>query len=161
MIRVTNKSAFDAQVAKWIAAVKAGAEKAVFHIVRNAQIEATIKSPTYSGDFASNWNVSYGRPDTTFVSSGGDYMKIDDNLKAHPIGSAISVTKGAFDMTGFRLGQSAFLTNAAEHDEPYAWLIEEAMIKFRPVNVGKDRVLGKTFTHLAHTFKTIPRSLMV
>lgn len=161
MIRVTNKSAFDAKVAAWIAAVKIGAAKAVDKMLRDAQAFATLSSPTFSGDFASNWNVSYGRPDVTFSTSGGDYMRVDDNLRSHAINSAIGVTKGNFDMTGFTLGQSAFLTNAAEHDEPYAWKIENNQINFRPVNVGKDRVRGKTLEHLKHTYKTIPRSMMV
>src|SRR5574340_782364 len=117
MIRVTNKSAFDAKVAAWIAAVKVGAAKAVVKMTRDAQAFATLSSPTFSGDFASNWNVSYGAPDMTFSSSGGDYMKVDDNLRSHAINSAIGVTKGNFDMNGFTLGQTAFLTNAAEHDQ--------------------------------------------
>lgn len=155
MIRVTNKSAFNAQVAAWIAAVKIGAAKAVVNILKDAQMEAVLKSPVYSGDYASNWNVSYGRPDTTFNATA-DYFGPE-----YPSARNSAWGMGAFNMTGFTLGQSAFLTNSAEHDEPYAWLIEEGKINFRPVNVGKDRVLGKTFTHLEHTYKAIPRSMMV
>lgn len=161
MIKVTNKAAFDAKVSAWIAAVKLGAGKAVVKMMRDAHAFATLQSPTFSGDFASNWNVSYGQPDMTFSPSGGDYMTLNAGLRGQAINSALGVTKGNFDMTGFKLGQKAFLTNAAVHDEPYAWKIEHNLVNFRPVNVGKDRVRGKTLEHLAHTYATIPRGLMV
>lgn len=161
MYRVTNKAQFDAKIAAWIAAVKAGAERAVTRMARDAQRFATLSSPTFSGDFASNWNVSYGTVDTTFHTSGGDYMPIGNNLRAQAINSALSVTQGRFNMQGFKLGQKVFIANSAAHDEPYAILIERNQINFRPVNMGKDRVAGKTYDHLRHTYATIKKGMMV
>lgn len=160
MLKVVNRGQFDSQCAAWLGAVRAGAERAVVKMMKDAQKHATQISPVYSGDFASNWNVSYGQPDTTFISSQGDYMRVDSSLNAHPLTSSAGVGLGNFNMSGFKLGQTAYLTNAAEHDEPYAWKIEKGQINFRPVNQGKDRVAGKTFTHLEINYKTITRGHM-
>lgn len=152
-LTIVNRQEFQQQVAAFANKVRAQAEVRIMNIMYDAQEFATRHSPVYSGDFASNWNVSYGRPDTTFILAGGDYMRIDkDTLRAFSPNSALSVGKGNFDMSGFRLGQPVFLTNAAEHDEPYAWLIEDDKIKFREVNVGLGGVGRKTATHIIERF---------
>ena len=142
---VLNAAAFRAQVAAQIERVKKQAEARMVYIMKEAQIHASRISPVYSGDFASNWNVSYNTPDPGFMSSGGDYLRINESTgKAIPLTSSLGVTQGNFNMTGYKLGQPLFLSNAAKHDEPYAMKIEEGTIEFRPVNRGKDRVARKT-----------------
>lgn len=153
-VRITNLSQFRAQCATWVANTKRQLEGVVFTMMYDAQAWATNISPVYSGDFASNWNVSFGSPDTTFVSTK-DYYGMD-----YPDPVSAPWGKGNFNLSGFTLGQRAFLTNAAEHDEPYAWKIENGTISFRPVNVGRDAVRAKTLNHLKHTYARITKPMM-
>lgn len=153
-VRITNLPEFHRQTAAWTNAVRSGLERAVVRIMKDAQMFATLNSPVYSGDFASSWNVSWGKPDTTFNAST-DYLGPEyPEPKSGPWGM------GKFASGTPKLGQTAYLTNAAFHDEPYAWLIEDNLIKFRPVNSGKGRVAGKTFAHLGAAYKTITRGML-
>jgi len=160
-VNITNAAVFKAQVAAWAEGVNVAGGIAVTKMMKDAQLQATLLSPVYSGDFASNWNVKAGSPDTTFSSSGGDYMRVDSNLRTHPLTSSVSVTPGNFNMSGFKLGQTAYLSNSAAHDEPYAWKIEDNKINFRPINQGKHRVRGKTLDYLGVKYKQITKAMMV
>ncbi len=157
MLAIKGKPLFDAATAAWLLNVKKGLERAVTKMMFDAQTYALQQSPVYTGDYASNWNVSYGKPDVTFIGTPKGY----ESLKAGPLSSSAGLLPGKFNMEGFQLGQTAYLTNAAEHDEPYAWLIEGGKVKFREVNTGKDRVGGKTFDHLSTGYSTITRGHMV
>lgn len=154
-VEVADRAQFEQSITKWISAVKAGTVKAVTKIARAAQIEATRISPVYSGDFASNWNVSYGAPDTSFEGTN-DYYGLG---YPDPVESAWGV--GKFNLSGLQFGQTVYLTNAAEHDEPYAWKIENNKIKFRAVNRGKHAVRAKTLASLSRTFRTVPKGMLV
>jgi hypothetical protein len=156
MIRITNRGLFSVVVGHWIDSVRVGAEKAVAKIMKDAQIFATLQSPTFTGDFASNWNVSYGTPDTTFVGVPKGYAE----LEAGPLDSSAGLSPGRFNMVGFQLGQTAYLTNASFHDEPYAWLIENGKINFREVNKGRDHVGQRTGTHLSNTYAKITKGML-
>lgn len=133
---VLNAAAFKAQVAAQIARVRKQAENRIAFVMLRAQIHASSISPTYSGDFSENWNVSYGSPDASFKVGPGRHTQA-------PLDSWSGVM-GNYNMSGFKLGQSAYLSNAAAHGEPYAWKIEKGAINFRPVNSDKDRVAAKT-----------------
>lgn len=158
MLVVTNRAEFSSQVKGFINSARAQAENRLAGVMKGAQLHATLHSPVWSGDFASNWNVSYGTPDTTFIDSGGDYMRSSSEpgkeYKMNPLSSAIGLPPGNFNMVGFRLGQPVYLTNAAEHDEPYAWLIENNQIKFRSVNVGKHGVGAKAAGYILRNLGT-------
>jgi len=168
VIKIVNHSAFKAQVNAWVNSVRAGAEKVVYRMMYDAQLYAMSRSPVYSGDFASNWNVSYGTPDTTF-REGPTISRDYGRGLSSPRDSIWG--RGNFSMTGFQLGQTAYLTNAAQHREPgettvdyYAWKIEDGLIKFRDVNVsaGKtDRVAAKTHAHLVRNYKTLTKGHLV
>lgn len=157
MIHIKNRAQFQTQVNAWVNSVRRGTERAVYRMMVDAQTFATLASPTFSGDYASNWNVSFGKPDVTFVAGGIDFYA--DNYPG-PVSRAWGKGNVA-PASSFKLGQTAYLTNAAEHDEPYAWLIEEGKINFRPENVGRDRIAQKTLDHLAHNYKSIKRTMMV
>lgn len=155
MITITNQAQFKTQVAAWLVWVRKGAANAVYRMMYDAQTWATSISPVYSGDFASNWNVSYGAPDASFKSSGDDYYGM-----SFPEANSAPWGKGNFNLSGFRIGQTAYLTNASEHDEPYAWKIENNKISFRPVNAGKWGVRAKTLNHLKTKYPRITRAAM-
>lgn len=149
MLKITNLPAFQAQVKTFVGQARATAQARLTQLVREAQIHAADISPVYSGDYASNWNVSFGTPDESFKSNI-DYTASDrsytvkDGYSVYPEPRDSRWGMGNFKMTGFALGQTVFLTNAANHDEPYAWKIENKEIKFRDVNVGKESVGRKT-----------------
>jgi hypothetical protein len=116
-------------------------------------------SPQFSGDFTANWKFAVNWIDTSFKadifpaavdtsekilwgdSRRGGYVK----RKRLPVGGflkgstpamnyAIAANKGRDK--GFKLGDTINISNSAVHDEPYAMLIEENQIKFRPGNSG-------------------------
>lgn len=141
---VLNAAAFKAQVAAQIARVRKQAENRIAFVMLQAQIHASSISPTYSGDFSENWNVSYGSPDASFKAGPRPFKRTSDgDYMLAPVNSWSGVL-GNYNMSGFKLGQPAYLSNAAAHDEPYAWKIEKGAINFRPVNSDKDRVAAKT-----------------
>lgn len=137
-LRVLNREAFQAQVNAFVTKARVQAETRIRGIMVDAQRFAADHSPVYSGDYASNWNVSAGSPDTNFNATpdylGPEYPEPKDSRWG----------MGNFDLNGFRLGQTVYLTNAAEHDEPYAWLIEDNQgdkhFVFREPNKGKHGV---------------------
>jgi len=142
MLRITNLEGFRAQTKAFVEKTKLQAVRRIGVVMADAQQYAANISPVYSGDFASNWNVSAGSPDETFVATK-DYYGPE-----HPQATNSRWGMGTFNLNGFALGQTVYLTNAAEHDEPYAWLIEKGAIKFRDVNAGRDAVGSKTARHI-------------
>lgn len=153
MMRVVNADQFNRQVAGWISAVKRGVAKAVWRMAYDAQEYAMSKSPIYSGDFGSNWNVSVGSPDLTFRTSD---LERQTNLWGR--GSF------KFDLSNFKVGTVVYLTNNAVHDDAYAEMIERDEIAFRPWNVERDRVdrvLGKTHRYIGEKYKKITKGMMV
>ena len=53
-VKVTNLSAFDAQVEAWFAAVEKAAAEAAVGLAKRVFDKVLIESPQYSGDFAAN-----------------------------------------------------------------------------------------------------------
>lgn len=155
-IVVANRAEFLGQVNAWINAVERGASLAVFKMLVDAQTFARNHSPVYSGDFASNWNVSYGIPDASFTSTKDYYGPDYPEAVTQPWG-----TGNVQEWSGYRLGMPAFLTNAADHDEPYAWLIEKNRIHFRPSNEGKGAVRAKTLNHLKNNYTSVTKAMLV
>jgi hypothetical protein len=127
----------------WLAA----AEKEVEDVAKGLATEALVSllehSPQYSGDFAANWNMSVGTPDYTFNSDvfRDKHFPIAHDATAFHMGdtpAAIYAFRNAMGkLDSFKLGDTIWLANAAAHDEPYAWLIENNMIRFRPQNDGQ------------------------
>ena len=66
-LRVTNLAAFDGSVQSWFAAVKEAAENHAKSLAFRAFNMVIETSPQYSGQFAANWKIAYGSPDTSFT----------------------------------------------------------------------------------------------
>ena len=169
--KVTNKTEFLRQVNQWVSAVRKDAEtlaeglayKMLTHILQNA--------PQFSGDFAANWNVSVGSPNYTFVVGKvnerrdaqyrGRYEEPDypqATFKRHDLPAIHAALEGWSKLGDFKLGQTLFLANGAEHDEPYAMLIEDEKIKFRPENVGGGRLVARAVQYAQVNYKYISRA---
>lgn len=157
MIRVANLDQFHAQVAAWIKSVEKGAELVAMNMAHEALRDVTKFGPQFSGQFVASWNLSVGTPDTT--SYQPESVLRGDNVVPYKEGDpdAINVALGRNigKLKGFKLGQSIFLTNEVEHDEPYSWMIEENQIAFRPENPSKGRTLHRAASSLALDYAKI------
>lgn len=139
----TNAAEVAGQLDSWLADV----EKEVEDIARGLATEALIYlldySPQYSGDFAANWNMSVNTPDYTFHSDvfRDKHFPVKSGQTAFHMGDGPAMEyafrNAAGKLDSFKLGDTIWLANAAAHDEPYAWLIEDNRIHFRPRNSGQ------------------------
>lgn len=150
MIKATNLDAFDRAVQAWFNAVEQAAAEAAVGLARHAFQYIIKESPQYSGDFAANWRVGYGSPDTTFKANAvGGYSpnEVGKNTAAPSFqrGSepAIRYAEGNAKWQRITLGTSIHISNSATHDQPYAWDIEKGTIKFRPVNEGASHLVRR------------------
>lgn len=130
-----NLDAFAGQLAQWAEGVREQMAQAARGLALEALREITEQSPQYSGDFAANWKLSVGAPNFSFQGqlfslTGGPRLMGDREA----IEYAWANNQGA--LNGFRLGDTIYLANSAEHDQAYAWRIEDNKIKFRPGNKG-------------------------
>lgn len=169
MIKVRNLDSFDATVQGWFSAVREAAAEVAVGLAKQAFNQLLYTSPQYRGDFVANWRVSVGQPDTTFVEnavapSAGTYtgrLSFEPFEKGSPqaVTYAKAMAKGKLD--GFRLGQRIFISNSAAHDEPYAWKIEDGLIKLRPVNAGAAHVVARAlaFVHGRNRYINTPGHL--
>ena len=169
--RVTNKTEFLRQVNQWMKVVRKDAEAIVEGLAYKMLTHILQNAPQFSGDFAANWNVSVGSPNYTFVVGKvndrrdaqyrGRYEEPDYPLAPAKRGDlpAISAALDGWSKLGdFKLGQTIFLANGAEHDEPYAMLIEDEKIKFRPENVGGGRLVARAIQYAQVNYKYISRA---
>ena len=127
------------QIDAWEAEVNAMAVKYCKGIAVSIFSSVVNKSVQYSGDFAANWKYSLNEVDTSFtpnavrgLSFATLFKPIDevgggDSLRA--VRYAIGNARGNDD--AFKLGDTIYISNSAEHDEPYAMGIEDGTIKLR------------------------------
>lgn len=137
MLEVLNLEQFARGIERWAEKT----EKLVEEVARGLAAEAfhrvVQESPQYSGDFAGGWKYAINRVDISFDSlalpfRGAGEPRISGDKEA--INWAIAQNK--WKDNDFKLGDTVYLSNSAEHDEPYAQLIEDGSIKFRPGNRG-------------------------
>ncbi len=165
MIKITNRAQFDAQARRWLGSVRGAGEAAAVGLAYRMLQVIVQNGPQYSGDFVANWNFSVGSPDFTFVEGAvgmefkGRYTSKADywgSLRKQGDPEAIDMALGKFKYpVGFKLGQRLYLANGATHDEPYAMLIENNQIKFRPENPSGGRVVAKALQSVGSKYKFI------
>lgn len=159
VLKVLNRSAFDTANKRWLSHISRIAEVATMNIAQEALENAVEHSPQYSGQFAASWNLSIGTPDfSTYqpTSQTVDGVVIPYQEGSKPaISAALSRNRGA--LLGFKLGQTAFLSNSVEHDEPYSYLIETNQIQFRDENVSGGRTLSRATEFVARRYAIIGR----
>lgn len=152
MIKVTNAEQFRGQVQRWLQAVEVGATKATMKMALDAQEFAMSKSPIWTGDFGSNWNVSAGSPNTSFR----------EGSQVGPVTHLWG--RGDVNFTNYKIGTPVYITNNAVHmGEKYAGMIDRGEISFRQWNVEQDRtdfIVAKTHRYLAEKYKVITKGMM-
>ena len=164
--------AFDATVRGWFEAVEEAAEKTAIALANEVFNKALEESPQFSGSYAANWRLTYGHLDKTFEfdplgtkqQGNAAYQRGSAPAMAHARGKASG-------QTGFKLGQSIFVSNSTKSANEVtrgefnasmftdlAWKIEEGKIKFRPVNEGADHVAARSLNFVAHRYPTINKA---
>ena len=168
-VKVTNLSAFDAQVEAWFAAVEKAAAEAAVGLAKRVFDKVLIESPQYSGDFAANWQVSVDAPSSRFTvgvlkpklhgyADSTGIHGLEPFKRGDP--EAITYAKSHAVWPTIKLGQTIYLSNSANHDEDYAWKIEDGTIKFRPVTQGADHVGARSLNFVAHRYPVINKSAL-
>lgn len=144
---------FDASVQGWFKAVSGAFAEAAQGLAKETLNIVLEESPQFSGDFTANWKVSVGAPDTSFTIGVirprvAQYPDSDGLLNVVPFKrgdrEAIDYAKRHAAWETIKLGQHIFLSNSANHDENYAWKIEDGSIKFRSVNSGAEAVARRS-----------------
>ena len=160
---MSNADKFFAAIRKWEAEQKI----AVAEVARGLSAEAfnyIVKiSPQYSGDFAANWKYNLGSEDKNF----DEVFSLKHDFGGYPYS-----TKGQGDPTavnyayisnsgkdaGFNLTSKAYISNSAVHSEPYAWDIENGVIKFRKDVGNHGHIRAETMAHLVAKFGVISQA---
>lgn len=149
MITITNLDQVFKTLDAWMAQAEAMTTKfcrGTANLIFNYTLENSVQ---YSGDFAANWRLSLNAPDPTFVKGavaqgeptatwkyGG--KNVEEKTFTAFLPQAESNAAKAYarrenqgKLAGFKLGDTIYLANSAEHDEPYAVGIDEGTIKLR------------------------------
>ncbi len=154
-VKVTNLSAFDAQVDAWFAAVEKAATEAAVGLAREAFEQIIENGPQNSGDFVAQTKVSVGAP-----APVSDFEPFQLHNKANDpfqMGDspAMEYAKSHAVWPTIKLGQTVFISSSAKHDEFYAWKIEKGQIKLRPENAGAVAIYARAARHVGHRYNFI------
>jgi hypothetical protein len=160
MLEIKNKAQVFRQMDDWLAAVEAEIVAVAKGMAREALAVLLENSPQYSGDFAANWNISIGEKDVSFqpLLFGDDkaFPSKDPFIAGDAPAISYALAHNAGRLDGFQLGQTIWITNAAAHDQDYAWMIENNLIKFRDGNAGEP--VFHALQHLQIRYGTIDKS---
>lgn len=158
-LEVKNKAQVLKDLDNWEAAVLKQLEALARGLATEAFVTILYNSPQYSGDFAANWKVSYGAPDKAFdeMVFGKQWGDPDPFIQGdmEAINYAIRQARGS--LAGFKLGQTIFIANSAEHTHTYAWMIEGNKIKFRAGNKGEP--IRITVEEMQKRYKVISKAM--
>lgn len=174
MIKLNGLGKFDSDVRKWFKAVEVAAAGAAVGMAKQAFNQVIYTGPQYSGDYISNMRFEIGRVTPSFTAGlvparFSDVVGDDGVPRLNPYGMgdspAITYAKRQLtgDFSGFKLGQSVFIHNSANHpnrDERgvtdiYAFDIENGLINLRPVNNGAYHTFARAATFVLNRNKTI------
>ena len=159
-VKVTNLSAFDAQVEAWFAAVEKAAAEAAVGLAREAFEQIIENGPQNSGDFVAQTKVSVGAPAP--VSDFKPFQLHNKASDPFQMGDspAMEYAKSHAVWPTIKLGQTVFISSSAKHDEFYAWKIEKGQIKLRPENAGAVAIYARAARHVGHRYNFIGGSQM-
>ncbi len=160
---------FDAQVKNWFRAVEQAAAKATAGLAKAAFMHIIENGPQYSGDFVANIKVGLGSINYDFDEGvvphergyhnlAGKEGVLNPGARGDKPAMNHARTYAAMEWSRVKLGESVFISSTAAHDEPYAWLIEDGKIKFRPENVGAEQVFRRAHAHVKNLYGTIGKS---
>lgn len=130
---------FIAELENWVGECRVLASQVARGIAAYGFTFVLDHSAQFSGDFAANWNLSVGAPNFAFEDNALHHRAdhVTDRIMGDPeaIEHAKAKSQGILDRA--LVGDDLYVSNGATHEEPYAWLIENNFIKFRPGNAGQ------------------------
>lgn len=157
---VKGLEAFDSAVQGWFAAVEKAAAEAALGLAKQGFEKMLRNSPQFSGDFASGWGIGYGKVVSNYKV--GRFPGKEFGTGSDPFGRgdepAMTAARAAADWHLPKLGESIYISNDAQHDEPYAWKIENGEIAFRTPNMGADHLVEHAVKFLGRTFPVLGKS---
>ena len=130
------------------------------NVIRGMTVEIFLHtlqySPQYFGRYASSWTYKIGspefwtNPEFDYVAEDQGYAPIYRKGDYPALASAVKHNLGRD--SGFRLGDTVYISNGVDHGEgSYAGLIEDGQIKLRAVN-QPGRPLGRALDRAATWF---------
>ena len=165
-LSVSNLVDVNREVKKWFDAVEDAARDAVVGLAKEVLDNALINSPQYSGDYTASWRVTFNHIDSTYEKDAisgaarwnqgaggpepfgrGDQKAID-----------FALTHNAAVWPTIKLGGTVYITNSAQHEDAYAWKIENNEITFRTPNMGAYRVGQNAVEKIARRHPTITKA---
>ncbi len=137
---MSDMTQFKAAIDAWLLS----SSKLAVGVARGISIEmleyAATFSPQFSGDMAGNWKYKVGSPDTSFNELDLlDQAHTETNSFIMGMMPAINHTMQdnvGKDKAFNTLGQVAYISNTARHEDYYAVMVDNNEIKFRDGNVG-------------------------
>lgn len=132
---VKNVDQVRGQINRWMERARKEAEDAARGLTVTLLTRLIENSPQWTGDFASNWRYSVGKPDLTY-----DVGDIPSKLPAEPWQQfsrpaiQLGKAKNRGKEFGFKLGDTVYISNASTHDTTYAKGIYDGTVKLRDVN---------------------------
>lgn len=138
-VGIRNLDKFIGSLDTWIEKVQDETMHVANGIVATIFHDILQRSAQSSGDFAGNWQYSINYVNTTFNElnlrdQGKPLFKVGDH---QAITYAKAMNRGRDK--GYKIGDTFYLSNSAEHEEPYAMKIERNQIDFRYPNQGETR----------------------
>ncbi len=134
MIRIENLDEFIKTVDAW----EAETTTFVTQVARGVTVElfkyVVQISPQFSGDFTANWKYELNKVTPSFKE--GLFHDRETNFREGNAEAVLHARREAAKVKGFKLGDTVYFHNSAEHEEGYAMKIWKNQIDFRPVNQG-------------------------
>ena len=165
-LSVSNLAEVNSKVKAWFGAVEDAARDAVVGLAKEVLDNALINSPQYSGDYTASWRVTVNHIDTTYEKDAipGAARWNQDKDGPAPFGRGdqqaieFALAHNAAVWSTIKLGGTVYITNSAQHEDAYAWKIENNQITFRTPNMGAYRVGQNAVEKIARRHPTITKA---
>ena len=165
-LSVSNLSEVNSKVKAWFGAVEDAARDAVVGLAKEVLDNALINSPQYSGDYTASWRVTSKVIDYTYEKDAipGAARWNQGSGGPEPFGRGdqqaidFALAHNAAVWSTIKLGGTVYITNSAQHEDAYAWKIENNQITFRTPNMGAYRVGQNAVEKIARRHPTITKA---
>lgn len=163
MLKILNLDSVFAEIDAWEKQVEQECIRIAILLTSIAFGRAVGSSPQYSGDFAANWRLSVNKIDVAFQSgifpdkqfpTENPFQRGDTEAVYY----ALNGNLGKLENASF--GDTLWIANSSQHDDLYAWKIEDNLIRLRPQNFGGDGPIRGVKEYMKASFGTITKSSM-
>lgn len=163
MIYASNATQVSSDLDAWFAKAQRQAALKLKVTAIRALHWISLHSPQFSGDFAANWKVAVNGIDSSFRAEALGEPEMEVGTFGHLQRSSVrqqgdmgavkyAVAAGGPIINRAKLGDFITIANSAQHDQAYAWKIENNQIKFRDENPEGGRVIQR----FVESFRSLP-----